>query len=332
MNALRIKDISGKIIFAAVILLFETFSVNAQLVQLNLSFKKDTIQIGERTELQLEIINLQQVKLQHFPLTDSLDKEIEIIDSIRNQRTDTLSLNLLITSFKPGQYKIPGIPVGFSYKNYLDTIFSPEIVLTVLSPLIDSKADIKDIKPPLNLPFRLREIIPETGIVIAILLVIVAFTLFIIRRMRKKNIFEAAEKALPPHIIALRELDKLKEEKLWQNGKTKEYYSRLSDTMRTYLEKRFYIPAMEFVSSETLQAFQKSMPHEETLFEMLEGILHTADMVKFAKADPLPSDNQGNMDNAYLFIGQTKIEEILVNDIKADEVEKQNDIENKIEK
>jgi hypothetical protein len=328
MNTLRIKDISGIIIFAAVILLFETFSVNAQLVQLNLSFKKDTILIGERTELRLDIIKKQQVVLQNFPLKDSLDKEIEIIDSVRNQRIDTLSLNLLVTSFKPGKYVIPGIPMGFSYENKLDTIYSPELVLTVLSPEINTKAEIRDIKPPLNLPFRLREIIPETGIVIGILLLTVALIVFIIRRMRKKKIFEEAEKALPPHVIALRELDKLKDEKLWQNGKTKEYYSRLSDTMRTYLEKRFYIPAMESVSSETLLAFKKSMPQEESLLEMLEGILHTADMVKFAKADPLPSDNQGYMDNAYLFIGQTKIEEILVNDVKTDEVEKQNEIEN----
>jgi hypothetical protein len=327
MNALRIKDISGKMIFAAIILLFETFSVNAQLVQLNLSFTKDSIQIGERTELHLEIISHQNVILNNFPLKDSLDKEIEIIDSIRNQRIDTLSLNLLVTSFKPGQYKIPGIPIGFSYENNPDTIISPELSLTVLSPLIDSKADIKDIKPPLNLPFRLREIIPATGIVSGILIIIVLLVIVLIRRRRKKKFFEETERALPPHVLALRELDKLKNEKLWQNGKTKEYYSRLSDTMRTYLEKRFYIPAMEFVSSETLHAFQKLIPGEEVLLEMLEGILHTADMVKFAKADPLPSDNQGNMDNAYLFIGQTKIEEILVNDVKADDVEKQIEIE-----
>jgi hypothetical protein len=85
--------------------------------------------------------------------------------------------------------------------------------------------------------------------------------------------------------------------------------------MRIYLEKRYNIMAMEFVSSETLDSFRFIIPKEEMLYTMLEGILHTSDMVKFAKADPLPSENQGNLDNAFLFIEQTKIEEVTsVND------------------
>jgi hypothetical protein len=296
-----------------------SFSGNAQLVELNLSLKRDTIAIGEQNSLKLDIVKHQKVILQYFPLKDSLNKEIEILDSLKTLTSDSLVYTLDITSFTAGQYLVPSIPLVFRYEENIDTMYSPELLLTVLAPQVNEQAEIRDIKPPLNLPFRLREIIPQTGLALGILLVLLVSILYLIRRFRKKIILEKAERLLPPHVVAFRELDLLKEEKLWQLGKIKEYYSKLSDIMRVYLEQRYNIPAMEFVSSETMHSFRKIMPLEETLIMMLEGILETSDMVKFAKADPLPAENQGNMDNAYLFVTQTKIEEILIPEEKENE-------------
>ena len=325
MNEETIKNLSGKIYITAILWLIAAFSGNAQLVELNQKLMRDTISIGERTELRFEIIKHPDVIFEAFSIKDSLNKEIEILDSLKTQSADSIKLKLLITSFTPGQFTIPRVPLIFRYGNNIDTIFSPELLLTVLSPEINSQAEIKDIKPPKNLSFILKEIIPETGIAVGILLILVLLIIFIIRRFRKKIIMEREEIKLPPHVLALRELDRLKEEKLWQKGKIKEYYSRLSDTMRVYLEKRFNIPAMEYVSSETMRSFRKSMSQDDMLPEMLEGILQTSDMVKFAKEEPLPAINQGNMDNAYLFIGQTKIEEVTSPEEKNNNMEKGNE-------
>ncbi len=311
-----------RFLIAASLLFLFAFPGIAQLVELSMSFSRDSIKIGERTEIELVIRKDSKVVLHSFSLTDSLIKEIEVLDSVRLSGADSLYIRLAVTSFSPGTYVVPKIPIAFLHDNIVDTILSPELMLTVLSPIVDSQAEIRDIKPPLNLPFRIREIIPETGIVLGTVLLLVLLVLFIVRRMRKKVRLEEEEKALPPHVLAFRELDRLKDEKLWQNGKNKEYYSRLSDITRVYLERRFGFPAMEYVTSEILPAFRKCMPQEEMLVEMLEGILITADMVKFAKAEPLPAENQGNMDNAYLLVGQTKIEEITSIDVKRDEIEK----------
>lgn len=290
-------------------LLFLVASANAQVVEMKLILKDESILIGKQTLLKLEIIKHQKVEINNFPLLDSLSREIEVVDSVITSAGDTIRKVFTITSFKPGNYRISRIPLAFRFEENLDTVYSPELYLRVNSPEIDSKAEIKDIKPPLTLPFRLREIIPQAGLAMAIMAIFAAALFYIIRKLRKKNILEETNKLLPPHVLALRELDRIKEERLWQNGKVKEYYSRLSDTIRTYIEKRFDIPAMEYVSSETLNSFRKTMPHEELLVEMLDGILSTADIVKFAKGEPLPVTNQGNMDNAYLFVEQTKIEE-----------------------
>jgi len=319
MSRERLMQIKNKVFFSFLLLLLGLSSLNAQLVQLNLKFDKDTIVIGEATSLHLDIINQKGAKLSFFPLRDSLNKEIEVLDSLKNQTDDSFSLELKLTSFKPGQYSISGIPLVFEYDNNTDTIYSPELLLTVLSPKIDTQAEIRDIKPILSLPFRLGEIASELGIIIAIFIILVIIGVFIFRRVRKRNKIEEIEKLLPPHVIAIRDLNKLKAEKLSQNGKIKEYYSRLSDIMRNYLEKRFEIPAMGFVSSETLNSFNKLMPQSEMLSELLRNILQTADMVKFAKADPIQVENQSNIDNAFLFIEQTKIEEIVSSENKSDE-------------
>jgi len=298
-----------KYLFLLAGLIIQILPANAQLVQLNLKFGKDTIMIGERTSLRLDIISQRGVTLNYFPLKDSLNNEIEILDSTRIRANDSISLELTVSSFKPGIYSISGIPLIFNFENSSDTIFSPRLFLTVLAPAIDPQSDIKDIKPILNLPFRLREILTELLVVTAVLIILSILGFLLYRKFRKKQIQEEIEKSLPAHILAYKELDKLKSEKLWENGKTKEFYSRLSDIMRIYLENRFGIQAMELVSSETINSFKNQKLYEDMVVQMLENILVTADLVKFAKANPLTLENQKNLDNSYLFVEQTKMEE-----------------------
>ncbi|MCP5515583.1 MAG: hypothetical protein H7A26_08985 [Spirochaetales bacterium] len=309
-----------------ILILISAFSPKSegQLVQMNLRLKNDTILIGQQTLLQMVVLKNQDVRILNFSLRDSLPKDIEIIDSLTQSSGDTLRYALKITSFSPGEIVIPQFPLSFEYNGKTDTLFSTSQILTVLSPQIDQQAQIRDIKPLLTLPFKLSEIIPETALILGILLVLGILIYYFLRRRHKRKEAELEYLNLPAHIKAINELNRLKEEKLWQKGRVKDYYSQLSDIMRVYLENRFGIQAMEFVSSETLKAFSKTMPEEEMLYEMLEGILTTADMVKFAKEDPLPAINQGNMDNAYLFIGQTKIEEPKSIDEKQVEMEKNN--------
>jgi LPXTG-motif cell wall-anchored protein len=285
--------------------------------------QSDTILIGKQTDLIIDISSNKQIILKSFPIWDSLPKEIEILDSIRTSDSGHQLLKLQITSFTPGSYPIPSLPLVFTFENTTDTIYSANLRFTVLSPEIINQAEIRDIKPPKNLPFKLIEILPETSIILGGLILLILLILYFFRKRRKKRQIEEVEKELPPHVVAFRELDRLKSEKLWQNGKTKEYYSQLSDIFRKYLEKRFEIPALENVSSGTLETFRKRMPQEDMLYSMMESILLTSDMVKFAKADPLPSDNQGNMDNAYLFVGQTKVEEVTSIEQKLEQTEKE---------
>ena len=66
---------------------------------------------------------------------------------------------------------------------------------------------------------------------------------FIIKR-KKKPVPIDEKYLLAPHVWAFKELEKLEKEKVWQQN-IKEYYSRLTDVARTYIELRYKVPAME---------------------------------------------------------------------------------------
>ena len=98
-------------------------------------------------------------------------------------------------------------------------------------------------------------------------------------------------------------------EKIWQQGKTKQYYSEVSDTLREYIEDRFEIRAMEQTTDETLDEFRYRRDLiNEKCFSNLSQILQLADLVKFAKYKPLPDDDNLALVNAYFFVNDTKKE------------------------
>ena len=108
---------------------------------------------------------------------------------------------------------------------------------------------------------------------------------------------------------AIKELDEIKQQKLWQQGRSKEYYTLITDTLRKYIEERFGINAMEMTSGEILELIRKNS-EAQSVYDNLRQILQLADFVKFAKMNPLPDENDLSMMNAYLFVNQTKVEEM----------------------
>jgi hypothetical protein len=120
--------------------------------------------------------------------------------------------------------------------------------------------------------------------------------------------------------VALRELDRIKDEKIWQKDKIKEYYSQVTEVLRVYIEDRFGIPAMEQTSGEIFTSFEinKNLISDKTLL-YLGRILPLADLVKFAKYFPFPDDHNIVLANAYLFVNDTKPEEEKKPEVQDDE-------------
>jgi len=122
---------------------------------------------------------------------------------------------------------------------------------------------------------------------------------------KKKPITLMKEKSkVPAHILALEALNKLWQKKLCASGYIKEHYSELSDIIRIYIENRWEVSAMEMVSSEIIDSL-KNFDIQSLQMKKLEQMLYMADMVKFAKAHPLPDENSLHYQNMVEFVKTT---------------------------
>ena len=148
---------------------------------------------------------------------------------------------------------------------------------------------------------------------IAAALLFVPFLLtliYLVKRIRdNKPIIRKVkvEPKLPPHQQAMKEIERIKSEKVWQKGQPKEYYTELTDTLRQYIKERFGFNAMEMTSAEIIDKLLETNDREA--LSDLRVLFQTADLVKFAKHSPMMNENDANLLNAIDFINETKEKE-----------------------
>ena len=145
---------------------------------------------------------------------------------------------------------------------------------------------------------------------LAMVLTLIALVLAYVslRAYQNKPIIRIIRRAAkrPPHQVAMEHIERLKVEKLWAEEDSKEYYTELTDALRTYIRDRYGFNAMEMTSTEIIGRLLKEQD-EQALAE-LRQLFETADLVKFAKWTTLMNENDANLVSAIDFINQTKVE------------------------
>ncbi|MDP2891251.1 MAG: hypothetical protein Q8P34_20075, partial [Bacteroidota bacterium] len=293
--------------------------LKAQQVTVKASIDSTNILIGDQIKLILEIEKPKNMDVQFPLIPDTLGAGIEVVQrlpvdtlKLENKERETLSQSYYITSFDSGVHQIPSFYFKLKFDRMLDSVATKALAFQVFTMKIDTTKGPVDIKPPYSAPVSLKEVTPY--ILGIILIAAILFFIFYYIKWKKKNVplFRKPEKPLEPaHIIALRELDRIKAQKLWQSEKIKQYYSEVADTVRAYIENRFDIPAMEQTSAETIGVFKQNKELiDGTSLDQIQHILSLADLVKFAKYKPLPDDNNLTLMNAYFFVNQTKKAEV----------------------
>ena len=104
----------------------------------------------------------------------------------------------------------------------------------------------------------------------------------------------------------MKAIDQIKAEHMTASEDQKEYYTRLTDTLRQYIRERFGFNAMEMTTPEIIFHLQES--GDQTMIGELKELFETADLVKFAKYSTLMGENDMNLVNAINFIDLTKLE------------------------
>nr|WP_245832409.1 hypothetical protein [Massilibacteroides vaginae] len=288
----------------------------AQKTLIDVSADSTAILIGEQTVLHLSITTDNGREVLPLIPRDTLMRGVEVLmlslpdtTHIDNDRI-VIKQDILVTSFDSALYLLPPLKVI----DGPDTIASNQIALKVSTIPVntDNPEEFYDIKLVWKPPFVLADYYALIyGILFLLFLICVIG--YVIQRLRNRKPLipqKAPEPLLPPHEQAVKDLDELKLQKLWQQGRNKEYYTLLTDILRKYILDRFYINAQEMTSGEILASLYKTSD-VESVYSNLKQVLQLSDLVKFAKLHPLPEENDLSLMNAYLFVNQTKIVEVI---------------------
>jgi hypothetical protein len=225
-----------------------------------------------------------------------------------DKKSVTFSQQLNITCYDSGFYTIPSIP--FKHRILPDTTAvvstTSMMLLAVHTVKVDTTQAIKPIIGPLKVPVSFREMLPWILGALAVILLVIILIWYLNKRRKQQPVFSLKPKVvLLPHELALQEIEKLRIKKLWQAGRVKEYHSELTEILRKYIEDRYQVPALEQTSAEIIGSL---IHHEGCMPQSLDklgNILLLADMVKFAKVQPLAMENEQSLNNGIEFVHET---------------------------
>lgn len=297
-------------------------SLQSQQIRVNAVLDSSKIRIGEQTKLDVYVTydaNAQKnLKVDWPSFEDTITGKVEIvsrtvIDSTIPDKANPSIIQqhqqYIVTAFDSGYFAIPPFKF-FVNGDTVNPVLTEALFLEVNTVPVDtSEAKVKDIKAPFDEPFDWKWYLPLVYWSGAAIL-LVALIVFIILKLTKKKpeVIVERKPEIPPHILALSQLEKVKEEAIWKDGKTKEYYSAISDSVRLYIEGRFGIQALELTTDEIVRAF-KSQVVDAASKEKLQQMLVLADFVKFAKQIPIEQEHALALQNAFDFVNGTKRED-----------------------
>lgn len=212
---------------------------------------------------------------------------------------------LVVTSFELGEQEIPSLPlVAAGPEGALDTLRTDPFGIGVVTVGLDEGGQARDIKGPLSVPrswwgpvlFGLAA--AAAGAAIALL----------VRRQRRRSASAAPVKPGPPprphHLVALEALAALKASPLLEQGRVKEYHVRASDIVRTYLEGKLEVPALELTTGEVAAEMRRAAL-DARLCEQVREFLEACDLVKFAKLRPSADASQALLGDARAIVDAT---------------------------
>lgn len=281
-----------------------------QLATIDVDMDTNVIELGRQVKLTYAVEHKPGNQIELPVYGDTLVEGIELllppkIDSIVLKNGNSkIQQELLVTGFEPGKYYISPRPFVIHTQFGVDTIFSKPTYINILGVQLDSTG-LRDIKEVFHVKRTMRDFMWLWFLLLAIVLGLVFYFILLPRITRRKGVFEKEEEREPAHIIALRELDKLKAQKLWQQEQVKEYYSKLTAIIRKYLENQFTIQAMEETTHEILRDIRLRGLDGKLKMNDLEALLNLADQIKFAKGKADPEQNMQHLENAFTLVKQT---------------------------
>ena len=295
-----------------------------------------TLMIGDQTDLHLRVTQEAGERVEWPVFGETLQDGIEIVD---RTIVDTLTMSdgriqlnqyLTLTSFTDSLFAIN--PIAFASGE--DTFWTEGLAINIVQPFeVDTTLAITDIKDIEKAPIWWWGIF--RWVLLALLLGGLGVGAYYLWRWYEKNRKKEEEPVDPELLrpadeVALEKLDAIKAQKIWKDGKVKEYQTELTDVVREYIGRRFDVQSTEKTSDETLRELepilvkgqgdkvQCTREEGKVLYDRLKKMLQLADLVKFAKWHTTPDENESALSTAYEFVKETK--EVINDEMSATDV------------
>lgn len=277
---------------------------------------KDTLLIGKQATLRFKA-TVNQGDKYHFATPDN--PIMQGVEMIGTPKTDTLNIKdglvnlesrVMITSFDSGSYALPRFhALRIKADGSTDTLWYDGGNLEVTTIQIDTTSYKPfDVKDQMNYPFTVKEALPWAGIALVVIAVAYLIYRVIKNKLNNRDMFGRPVVVDPPHIVALRQLEKIRNEKLWVSNQ-KQFYTELTDALREYIENRYGIQAMEQTSAEILEDLS-GVNMEPKIYKELAELLNVSDLVKFAKYTALEQECESSVPAAVRFVNSTYLQEV----------------------
>ena len=259
--------------------------------------------IGEQTQVTITVQAPEGATVE-MPVFQPRQQLIAGVEVINSQRTGN-TLVLTLTSFDGNLYHLPPFAVKVNGKELKTNDLALKVIeVEVDTTKLDEFFGPKDVQAN---PFLWSEW--STAFWLSVLMLVLAgIGIYLYMRLRaNKPIITHIRivKRLLPHQKAMKEIEQIKADKMVTSENQKEYYTKLTDTLRRYIEERYGFSAMEMTSSEIID---RLMQTDQQSLDELRQLFTTADLVKFAKYSTMINENDANLVNAIDFINQTKLE------------------------
>jgi len=268
------------------------------------------IVVGDQARLFFEVKNKPSMARVEWAAVPDTFNGLEVvergkIDTIRAGEYVTYKQRLVLTGFDSGAFKVPSFifPVIASNGDPY-TIQSDSFMLSVQTVAVDTTKAFRPIKGVMYVDWSWMDYIWYIVAGLVFVLVIAGLIVYFLRRPKPAPVVpEGPKETLQQQTLRL--LSELESKQLWQNQKVKEYYVELTDIVRNYVEARFNTPALEITTDELMYKVQMSR-ELQPYYSQLHVILTTADLAKFAKAQPLPAEHTNVMSKAIELVVNSK--------------------------
>lgn len=289
-------------------ILFSLSFVNAQNISVSATTDTTIYKVGDFIKYQIEITHEKGIVVYLPSVKDSI-KTLDFIQTLPAEKNEANNkvierYRFIFSKYDSAQVTIPSVTIAYTEWNSVKkNIKTNPITITVRTLPVNTQEDIRDIKEPLKLPLNWLLI----GLIVFLIFALLVAAYFIYRYYKKKNALKEniqPEVKIPPHEVALTKLAELEQKKLWQNGLVKQFHSEVTEIVRQYFEDRFNFRALEMTSAEIL-AVLSFTEEGKKIVGTSENFFSNADLVKFAKFEPMPKINEEMMKQAYDIVNQT---------------------------